>query len=129
MFGAMRRSGTNNRDTGGVRDAPNDCSIRSVASAPTRDHHIFGVPGDFAFPINDQICEDKELRFIGSCNELNAAYAADGYARVKGLAALNTTYGPGELNALGGIAGAYAEHLPVFHLTGQPSLPRSVLAQ
>jgi indolepyruvate decarboxylase len=29
---------------------------------------IFGVPGDFAFPINDQICEDKELRFIGSCN-------------------------------------------------------------
>jgi indolepyruvate decarboxylase len=60
---------------------------------------IFGVPGDFVFPINDQICEDKELRFIGSCNELNAAYAADGYARVKGLAALNTTYGPGELNA------------------------------
>jgi hypothetical protein len=43
--------------------------------------------------------EDKELRFIGSRNELNAAYAADGYARVKGLAALNTTYGPGELNA------------------------------
>jgi indolepyruvate decarboxylase len=29
---------------------------------------IFGVPGDFVFPINDQICEDKELRFIGSCN-------------------------------------------------------------
>ena len=48
---------------------------------------IFGVPGDFSFPINDQICEDKELRFIGSCNELNAAYAAEGYARVKGLAA------------------------------------------
>ena len=83
---------------------------------------IFGVPGDFAFPINDQICEDKGLRFIGSCNELNAAYAADGYARIKGLAALNTTYGPGELNALGGIAGAYAEHLPIFHLTGQPTL-------
>ena len=83
---------------------------------------IFGVPGDFAFPINDAICEDKELRFIGSCNELNAAYAADGYARIKGLAALNTTYGRGELNALGGIAGAYAEHLPVFHLVGQPTL-------
>src|SRR5262245_28276982 len=83
---------------------------------------IFGVPGDFAFPINDAICEDKALRFIGSCNELNAAYAADGYARIKGLAALNTTDGPGELNALGGIAGAYAEHLPIFHLTGQPTL-------
>jgi indolepyruvate decarboxylase len=82
---------------------------------------FFGVPGDFAFPINDAICEDTNLRFIGSCNELNAAYAADGYARVKGLAALNTTYGPGELGALSGVAGAYAEHVPIFHLTGQPT--------
>ena len=82
---------------------------------------FFGVPGDFAFPINDAICEDQNLRFIGSCNELNAAYAADGYARIKGLAAINTTYGVGELSALAGVAGAYAEHLPIFHLTGQPS--------
>lgn len=82
---------------------------------------IFGVPGDFAFPINDAICADKNLRFIGSCNELNAAYAADGYARIKGLAAINTTYGPGELGALSGIAGAFAEHVPIFHLTAQPS--------
>jgi indolepyruvate decarboxylase len=82
---------------------------------------VFGVPGDFAFPITDAICEDKNLRFIGSCNEINAAYSADGYARIKGLAAINTTYGPGELNALSGIAGAYAEHVPIFHLTAQPS--------
>ena len=46
---------------------------------------IFGVPGDFAFLINDAICDDKELRWIGCCNELNAAYAADGYARIKGM--------------------------------------------
>jgi indolepyruvate decarboxylase len=48
------------------------------------------------------------MNFIGSCNEINAAYSADGYARVKGLAALNTTSGPGELNALSGVCGAYA---------------------
>jgi indolepyruvate decarboxylase len=83
---------------------------------------IFGVPGDFAFPINDAICQDKQLRFIGSCNELNAAYAADGYARIKGVAAVNTTYGVGELSALNAIAGSYAEHLPVFHLVGMPNL-------
>ncbi|HEY9774861.1 MAG TPA: thiamine pyrophosphate-binding protein [Planktothrix sp.] len=83
---------------------------------------IFGVPGDFAFPINDAICNDKDLRFVGSCNELNAAYAADGYARIKGMAAVNTTYGPGELSALCGIAGSYAENLPIFHLTGQPTM-------
>jgi len=82
---------------------------------------VFGVPGDYAFPVNDAICADKNMRFIGSCNEINAAYSADGYARVKGLAAINTTYGPGELNAISGVAGAYAEHVPIFHLTAQPS--------
>ena len=56
---------------------------------------IFGVPGDYAFPINDAICNDQELRWIGCCNELNAAYAADGYARIKGMSALCTTFGVG----------------------------------
>ena len=56
---------------------------------------FFGVPGDYAFPINDAICTDKDLRWIGNCNELNAAYAADGYARIRGMAALCPTYGWG----------------------------------
>ncbi len=83
---------------------------------------VFGVPGDFAFPVNDAICSDPELRWIGSCNELNAAYAADGYARVRGFAALCTTFGVGELSALNGLAGSYTEHLPVFHLVGMPNI-------
>lgn len=82
--------------------------------------HVFGVPGDFSFPINDAICLDPQMRWIGCCNELNAAYAADGYARVKGVGAVCTTYGVGELSALAGVAGAYAEYLPVFHLVGMP---------
>jgi indolepyruvate decarboxylase len=83
---------------------------------------VFGVPGDFAFPVNDAICNDPKLRWIGCCNELNAAYAADGYARINGVAAVCTTYGVGELSAINGIAGAYAEHLPVFHLVGTPNI-------
>jgi len=83
---------------------------------------IFGVPGDFAFPINDAICAHPAITWIGSCNELNAAYAADGYARVRGVAALNTTYGVGELSAISAVAGSYAENVPVFHLTGMPNL-------
>jgi indolepyruvate decarboxylase len=83
---------------------------------------VFGVPGDFAFPVNDAICEDPRMRWIGCCNELNAAYAADGYARIKGFAAICTTYGVGELSAINGIAGAYAEHLPLFHLVGAPNM-------
>jgi indolepyruvate decarboxylase len=81
---------------------------------------VFGVAGDYAFSIEDAICSDKNLRWIGDCNELNAAYAADGYARMHGLAALNTTYGVGELSAINGVAGSYTEFLPVFHLTGMP---------
>jgi indolepyruvate decarboxylase len=83
---------------------------------------IFGVPGDYAFAVNDAICNDPDLRWIGCCNELNAAYAADGYARVRGVGALCTTFGVGELSAINGIAGAYAEHLPIFHLVGTPNI-------
>jgi indolepyruvate decarboxylase len=84
---------------------------------------VFGVAGDFAFPIEDAIVGFPGIDWIGCCNELNASYAADGYARIHGIAALNTTYGVGELSAINGIAGAYAEHVPVFHLVGMPSLP------
>jgi pyruvate decarboxylase len=49
------------------------------------------------------------------------AYAADGYARVRGLAALITTFGVGELSALNGMAGAYSEYVPVVHIVGCPS--------
>lgn len=83
---------------------------------------VFGVPGDFSFPVSDAVIEHPEMRWIGCCNELNAAYAADGYARIKGVGALSTTYGVGELSALAGVAGCYAEHLPVFHLVGTPNM-------
>ncbi|UCZ74428.1 thiamine pyrophosphate-dependent enzyme [Dickeya zeae] len=83
--------------------------------------HIFGVAGDYAFPIEDAACKSDNLQWIGNCNELNASYAADGYARVKGMAALSTTFGVGELSAINGVAGAYTENLTVFHLVGMPA--------
>lgn len=69
---------------------------------------VFGVPGDFSFPICDAIVQESSLRWVGCCNELNSAYAADGYARIAGLGAVCTTYGVGELAALAGVAGSYA---------------------
>ena len=83
----------------------------------------FGVPGEYAFPVEDAICHQPGMEWIGCCNELNAAYAADGCARIHGVAAVSTTYGVGELSAISAIGGSYAEHLPVFHLVGMPSLP------
>jgi indolepyruvate decarboxylase len=82
---------------------------------------VFGVPGDFAFPVNDAICHHPHIRWIGCSNELNAGYAADGYARIRGVGAVCTTFGVGELSAINAIAGSYAEHLPVFHLVGTPN--------
>jgi indolepyruvate decarboxylase len=83
---------------------------------------VFGVPGDYAFPVEDAIVNFPGIQWVGCCNELNAAYAAEGYARIHGIGAVNTTYGVGELSAINAIAGAYAEHLPVFHLVGMPNM-------
>ena len=81
---------------------------------------IHGVPGDFTLKALDHL-KASGIRWIGSCNELNAGYAADGYARIKGLGALFTTYGVGELSAINAVAGSYAEHVPVVHIVGSPA--------
>lgn len=83
---------------------------------------FFGVPGDFNFNICSAIESSEEARWIGCCNELNAGYAADGYARVKGFGASVTTFGVGELSAINAIAGAYSEFVPVFHIVGSPAM-------
>ena len=83
--------------------------------------HAFGVPGDYSFPIDDAIEFSSRIRWVVCSNELNAAYAADGYARIRGAAILSTTYGVGELSALNGVMGSKAHRLPVFHIVGMPS--------
>ena len=52
---------------------------------------------------------------------ITIGYAADGYARVKGISALVTTFGVGELSAVNAIAGAYSEYVPIVHIVGYPS--------
>src|SRR5260370_19299771 len=81
----------------------------------------FGVPGDYAFPVCDAVDRNPNIRWIGCSNELNAAYAADGYARVRGAAMLSTTYAVGELSAIKGVMGAKAERCVVFDVGGMPS--------
>ncbi|CUS09713.1 unnamed protein product [Tuber aestivum] len=81
---------------------------------------VHGVPGDFNLAVLD-LLPDAGLYWVGNCNELNAAYAADGYARIKGISALITTFGVGELSALAGIAGSFSEHVPVVHIVGIPN--------
>lgn len=84
--------------------------------------HFFGVPGDYNLQFLDHVIDHPQITWVGCANELNAAYAADGYARCKPAAALLTTFGVGELSAINGIAGSYAEYLPVIHVVGSPAL-------
>src|SRR5881296_1348468 len=80
-----------------------------------------GVAGDFAFKLCDAVARSEAIRWVGCSNELDAAYAADGYARVRGCSMLLTTYAVGELSALNGVMGAKAERSCVFHLVGMPT--------
>lgn len=82
---------------------------------------VFSVPGDFNLTLLDHLIAEPELNLIGCCNELNAGYAADGYARAKGVGACVVTFTVGGLSVLNAIAGAYSENLPVICIVGGPN--------
>ena len=82
--------------------------------------HIFGVPGDFNLQLLEQLSEIDGIDFVGTCNELNASYAADGYARATGkVGVVLVTSGPGATNTVTGIATAYMDSIPMVVITGQ----------
>jgi len=83
--------------------------------------HLFGMPGDYNLRVLDRVVAHPRVDWVGTANELSAAYAADGYGRANGFGALLTTFGVGELNAINGVAGAYAERVPLLHVVLGPT--------
>lgn len=81
---------------------------------------VFGVPGDFSMPFMDVLEARPDISWIGCASELGAAYAADGYARARGLGVLCTTFGVGELSAACATAGSVAEDVAVLHVVVTP---------
>ncbi len=81
--------------------------------------HVFGVPGDYVLDFMDRIVESP-LEMVNTCNELNAGYAADGYARILDISAVVVTYGVGGFSVLNAVAGAYAERVPMVVISGAP---------
>ncbi|KAL0011264.1 hypothetical protein SO802_006372 [Lithocarpus litseifolius] len=92
---------------------------RRLVEIGVRD--VFSVPGDFNLALLDHLIAEPNLNLVGCCNELNAGYAADGYARAKGVGACVVTFTVGGLSVLNAIAGAYSENLPVICIVGGPN--------
>ncbi len=83
--------------------------------------HVFGVPGDYVLRFYDLLIHSP-IQHVGTTREDTAAFAADGYARCRGIGALAVTYGVGALNVVNAVAGAYAESSPVVVISGAPGV-------
>ncbi|GLI68837.1 hypothetical protein VaNZ11_013380 [Volvox africanus] len=81
----------------------------------------FAVPGDFNLLLLDQLLKQPELDMVWCCNELNAGYAADGYARKRGVGCVCVTFCVGGFSVINAVAGAYSEDLPVIVISGGPN--------
>ena len=87
--------------------------------------HIFGVPGDYILSFYDRLTKSK-ISVVNTCDEQGAGFAADAYARIRGLGVVCVTYGVGALKVINTTAQAYAEKSPVVVISGAPGLKEQV---
>lgn len=83
--------------------------------------HLFAVPGDYASPFLVALDATPGITRIANINELGSGYAADGYARFRGIGAACVQYGVGTFSLLNCTAGSYVERLPVVVISASPS--------
>src|SRR5437588_1818414 len=83
--------------------------------------HVFGIPGEYVFGFY-YLLEKSWLRIINTCDAQGAGFAADAYARVRGLGAVCVTYCVGGLKVANTTAEAFAEKSPVVVISGAPGL-------
>src|SRR5512143_2702901 len=81
--------------------------------------HVFGIPGDYVLGFYDRL-QNSPLRLINTSDEQGAGFAADAYARVRGLGAVCVTYCVGGLKVTNTTAEAFAEKSPVVVISGAP---------
>lgn len=81
---------------------------------------VFTVTGGGAMFLNHALGTHPQLRCTYMHHEQACAMAAEGYARVAGKPAIvNTTTGPGSINALNGVFGAFTDSVPMLVISGQ----------
>ncbi|MFD5078326.1 alpha-keto acid decarboxylase family protein [Streptomyces sp. NPDC058371] len=88
--------------------------------------HLFSIAGDYSIDWLNRYVTPSSIQIIEEVNEVNAGYAADGYARLKGIGALCVTYSAGALCAVNAVAGAYVEKVPLVLINGTPSIQKTI---
>lgn len=88
--------------------------------------HLFSIAGDYSIDWVNRYVTPSSIEVIEEVNEVNAGYAADGYARLKGIGALCVTYSAGALCAVNAVAGAYVEKVPLVLINGTPSIKKTI---
>jgi indolepyruvate decarboxylase len=88
--------------------------------------HLFSIAGDYSIEWLNRYVTPSAIEIIEEVNEVNAGYAADGYARLKGIGALCVTYSAGALCAVNAVAGAYVEKVPLVLINGTPSIKKTL---
>jgi len=95
-----------------------DYVVQSLANWGVR--HIFMVSGGGAMHLNDSIGQERRIAYICHHHEQAAAMAAEGYARVaQAPGVVNVTTGPGGINSLNGVFGAWTDSIPMLVISGQ----------
>lgn len=90
--------------------------------------HVFLVTGGGAMHLNDALGREPRIEYVCNHHEQASAMAAEGYARVTGQpGVVSVTSGPGGVNALNGVFGAFTDSIPMLVLSGQ--MKRETLLQ
>ena len=92
--------------------------------------HIFLVTGGGAMHLNDSIGKEPRIRYVCNHHEQASAMAAEAYARISGQpGVVNVTTGPGGINALNGVFGAWTDSIPMLVVSGQVKRETCMRAQ
>lgn len=91
--------------------------------------HVFTIPGDYAAPFIDALDLAKGIERVQNINELGCGYAADGYARFRGVGAACVQYGVGTFSLLNCVAGSFTEFVPVAIISSSPGATDRILEE
>lgn len=88
--------------------------------------HVFTVSGGGSIFLCDALTRAKKLRYVCCHHEQAAGYAAECYARLRGLGVTLVTSGPGGTNAVSAVAASWLDSVPHLFISGQAFLSQTI---